>query len=63
MIRVVNDQNFPFQALQNMGVETKNTNAELSLEIIGILKRTFSQPAIVKSMLYRRVFLLSVHIA
>ncbi|VBB28456.1 unnamed protein product [Acanthocheilonema viteae] len=47
---------FSTQALQNMGVETKNTNAELSLEIIGILKRTFSQPASVKSMLYRRVF-------
>ncbi|VDK82801.1 unnamed protein product [Litomosoides sigmodontis] len=42
---------FSTQALQNMGVETKNTNAELSLEIIGILKRTFSQPANVKSIL------------
>ncbi|CAG9537085.1 unnamed protein product [Cercopithifilaria johnstoni] len=41
---------FSTQALQNMGVETKNTNVELSLEIIGILKRTFSQPANVKSI-------------
>ncbi|OZC09576.1 hypothetical protein X798_03269 [Onchocerca flexuosa] len=41
---------FSTQALQNMGVETKNTNVELSLEIIGILKRTFSQPASVKSI-------------
>uniref|UniRef100_A0A0R3RYF4 FANCI_HD2 domain-containing protein n=1 Tax=Elaeophora elaphi TaxID=1147741 RepID=A0A0R3RYF4_9BILA len=47
---------FSTQALQNMGVETKSTNSELSLEIIGILKRTFSQPASVKSMLYRHVF-------
>uniref|UniRef100_A0A1I7VTC7 FANCI_HD2 domain-containing protein n=1 Tax=Loa loa TaxID=7209 RepID=A0A1I7VTC7_LOALO len=51
---------FSTQALQNMGVETKNTNAELSLEIIGILKRTFSQPANVKSMLYRHVFELGI---
>ncbi|VDN02690.1 unnamed protein product [Thelazia callipaeda] len=42
-------------ALQNMGVDTKSTNAELSLEIIGILKRTFSQPASVKSMLYKGI--------
>ncbi|MCP9259408.1 hypothetical protein DINM_002355 [Dirofilaria immitis] len=44
------------KALQNMGVETKNTNVELSLEIVGILKRTFSQPANVKSILYRGIF-------
>ncbi|KAM3723610.1 Fanconi anemia group I protein [Dirofilaria immitis] len=47
---------FSTQALQNMGVETKNTNVELSLEIVGILKRTFSQPANVKSILYRGIF-------
>ncbi|EJW88364.1 hypothetical protein WUBG_00726 [Wuchereria bancrofti] len=41
---------FSTQALQSMGVETKNTNAKLSLEIIGILKRTFSQPANIKSI-------------
>lgn len=41
------------QALQNMGVDTKNTNMEVSLEIIGILKRTLSQPANVKIILYR----------
>nr|CRZ25577.1 Bm6138 [Brugia malayi] len=46
---------FSTQALQSMGVETKNTNTELSLEIIGILKRTFSQPANIKSMLYRGI--------
>uniref|UniRef100_A0AAF5PPN5 FANCI helical domain-containing protein n=1 Tax=Wuchereria bancrofti TaxID=6293 RepID=A0AAF5PPN5_WUCBA len=46
---------FSTQALQSMGVETKNTNAKLSLEIIGILKRTFSQPANIKSMLYRGI--------
>ncbi|KAK6101741.1 FANCI helical domain 2 family protein [Brugia pahangi] len=46
---------FSTQALQSMGVETKNTNTEFSLEIIGILKRTFSQPANIKSMLYRGI--------
>uniref|UniRef100_A0A915PW66 FANCI helical domain-containing protein n=1 Tax=Setaria digitata TaxID=48799 RepID=A0A915PW66_9BILA len=46
---------FSTQALQNMGVEMKSTNMELSLEIIGMLKRTLSQSASVKSMLYRNV--------
>ncbi|VDN44546.1 unnamed protein product [Gongylonema pulchrum] len=38
-----------------MGVDTKNTNVEVSLEIIGILKRTLSQPANVKIILYRGI--------
>ncbi|VDN37255.1 unnamed protein product [Gongylonema pulchrum] len=46
---------FSTQALQNMGVDTKNTNVEVSLEIIGILKRTLSQPANVKIILYRGI--------